>query len=96
MHPDVHFYVATSQYVLGDIRERGWFGILQDAGVEFVTDRCTYYSPVVEGCAGRVMTNSAKWAYYAPGTLGAAVTFAGLDECVASAVAGEVSLGAGF
>jgi len=96
VHADVHFYVATSQHVFGEIRDRGWLDTLQDAGIEFITDRCTYYSPVVEGCEGRVMTNSAKWAYYAPGALGSAVTFAGLDECVASAIAGEVVLGSGF
>ena len=90
--PGVHFYVSTSRYVLDDIRERGWFNSLQAAGIEFITDRCTYYAPAVEGCDGRVMTNSAKWAYYAPGMLGSAVTFAGLDECVQSAAAGEVVL----
>lgn len=96
INPDIHFYVSTSRYVLDDIRERGWFDSLQAAGVEFITDRCTYYSPAVEGCEGRVMTNSAKWAYYAPGMLGSAVTFAGLEECVRSAVAGEVILDAEF
>jgi predicted aconitase len=96
INPDIHFYVSTSRYVLDDIRERGWLDSLQAAGVEFITDRCTYYSPAVEGCEGRVMTNSAKWAYYAPGMLGSAVTFAGLEECVRSAVAGEVILDAEF
>lgn len=96
INPDIHFYVSTSRYVLDDIRERGWFDSLQAAGVEFITDRCTYYSPAVEGCEGRVMTNSAKWAYYAPGLLGSAVTFAGLEECVQSALAGEVILGSEF
>jgi hypothetical protein len=92
----VHFYVSTSRYVLDDIRERGWLDSLQAAGVEFITDRCTYYSPAIEGCDGRVMTNSAKWAYYAPGILGSEVTFAGVDECVQSAVAGEVIRGSEF
>jgi predicted aconitase len=94
--PGVHFYVSTSRYVLDDIRERGWLDSLQSAGVEFITDRCTYYAPAIEGCDGRVMTNSAKWAYYAPGMLGSAVTFAGLDECVESAIAGKVILGSEF
>lgn len=89
VHPNVHFYITTSQHVLGELKERGWLHTLQAAGIELITDRCTYYAPAIEGCKGRVMTNSAKWAYYAPGTLGSAVTFAGLDDCVASAVAGE-------
>jgi len=89
VHPGVHFYITTSRHVLGELKERGWLHTLQAAGVELITDRCTYYPPAIEGCKGRVMTNSAKWAYYAPGMLGSAVTFAGLDDCVASAVAGE-------
>jgi predicted aconitase len=94
--PGIHFYIATSRHVLEDIRERGWLEILQKSGVEFVTDRCTYYAPVIEGCDGRVMTTSAKWAYYAPGNLGSSVTFASLDDCVQSAVAGKIMLTSNF
>jgi hypothetical protein len=42
---------------------------------------------------GRVMTNSAKWAFYAPANLGVGVVFAGLESCVASAVSGRVEMG---
>jgi len=94
--PDVHFYVATSRHVLEDIRERGWLDMLQKTGVEMVTDRCTYYAPIIEGCDGRVMTDSAKWAYYAPGNLGSSVTFASLEDCVQSAAAGQVILTSNF
>jgi predicted aconitase len=36
------------------------------------------------------MTDSAKWAYYAPGNVGASVVFGSTPECLASAVAGRV------
>jgi hypothetical protein len=36
------------------------------------------------------MTNSAKWAYYAPGLLAVEPVFGTLEECVESAVRGEV------
>jgi hypothetical protein len=36
------------------------------------------------------MTNSAKWAYYAPGMLAVESVFGSLEECVESAVRGEV------
>ena len=94
--PDIHFYIATSRHVLEDIRERGWLDMLQKSGVEIVTDRCTYYAPIIEGCDGRVMTASAKWAYYAPGNLGSSVTFASLEDCVQSAVAGRIMLTSNF
>ena len=53
-------------------------------------DVCTYHSPRVRGLKGRVMTNAAKWAYYAPGMLGVEVAFGSLKECVESAIRGEV------
>ena len=36
------------------------------------------------------MTNSGKWAYYAPGNIGVEVAFGTLAECIASARAGRV------
>jgi predicted aconitase len=41
------------------------------------------------------MTNSAKYAYYSPGLLNTRVTFGSLDDCVRSAVAGQVIREAG-
>jgi predicted aconitase len=72
------------------IASKGWHEILQRAGVDVVGDICSYYAPGINGMKGRVMTNSAKWAYYAPGMLSVEVCFGGLKECVESAVAGEV------
>ena len=43
-----------------------------------------------DGAGGPVMTDSAKWAYYAPGNIGAQVVFGSTDEAIASAVAGRV------
>ena len=46
--------------------------------------------PILRHAAGPVMTDSAKWAYYAPGNIGAEVVFGSTEECIASAVAGRV------
>jgi predicted aconitase len=40
---------------------------------------------------GPVMTNSGKWAHYAPGNLGIDVAFGTLAECIASAASGRVT-----
>ena len=37
-----------------------------------------------------LMTNSAKYAYYAPSLLNTRVTFGGLADCVRSAIEGRV------
>ncbi|MBW3592846.1 MAG: aconitase X catalytic domain-containing protein [Actinobacteria bacterium] len=86
----VDFYVSTGRDVLAEVERRGWGGALEAAGVEVVVDTCTYVTPVLRKTDGAVMTNSAKWAYYAPGNLGVDVVFGSLEECVRSAVAGRV------
>ncbi len=87
--PGVHFYVSTNRHNLAELKARGWLTPLKAAGVSLVADRCTYYRPRLDGCDGVVVTNSAKWAYYAPGNLGARVTLASTTECVQAAVAGK-------
>jgi predicted aconitase len=92
VHPDVDVYVSTGRGVLAEVEERGWAGKLQEAGVQVVTDTCTYVTPILADTVGTAMTDSGKWAYYAPGNLGVGVVFASTSECVESAVAGRVVL----
>ncbi len=63
---------------------------LQSAGAELLVDTCSYISPILRQPRGRVMTDSGKWAYYAPGNIGAEVVLGSLAECIDSAVAGHV------
>lgn len=84
------FLISTSRVVRSLAREKGWIAELEASGIEVPVDVCTYHSPRVRGLRGRVMTNAAKWAYYAPGMLGIEVAFGSLKECVESAVRGEV------
>ena len=92
IYPGLVFYLTTSRHVYAQAAARGWTRRLEDAGVRIVTDTCTYFSPAVDGLEGRIMTNSAKWAYYAPGMLPVEVTIGSLEECVESAVSGRISL----
>ena len=81
----VNFYVSTSRHVLGMIEGSGIASALRESGVDIIIDRCTYYRPALPGCDGHVLTDSAKWAWYAASSLDAEVTFASLDECVEAA-----------
>ena len=89
---DLVFYLTTSRHVLEQANTRGWAEKLTQSGIKIITDTCTYFSPQVNGLQGLVMTNSAKWAYYAPGMLPVKVVIGSLSECVESAVAGKVEL----
>ena len=63
---------------------------LAEAGVTVVTDTCTYITPILPEATGPVMTDSGKWAWYAPSNLGVQVALGGLEECVRSAATGRV------
>lgn len=83
------FYASTGRDILQAARAEGITDSLERSGVQLVTDTCTYITPILASGVRTVMTNSAKWAYYAPGNLGLDVVFASLSTCVESAVAGR-------
>ena len=85
---DVACVASTSTAVLREIELSGLLDALLNAGVRLVTGRCTYYQPLAANLGRHVMTNSAKWAWYAPSNLGVDVTFASLSDCVEMAVQG--------
>lgn len=86
----VPFYVNTGRQVLAEAETAGLLTPILGFGATLVTDTCTYITPILGEVAGPVMTDSAKWAYYAPGNLGVSVVFADMESCVASAVGGVV------
>ncbi|HEX2553893.1 MAG TPA: aconitase X catalytic domain-containing protein [Microvirga sp.] len=88
--PAVDVYVNTGRSVLAELEARSWAERLEAAGVTLVIDTCTYVTAVMRDLSGAVMTNSGKWAYYAPGNIGVEVAFGSLHACMASARAGRV------
>lgn len=90
--PQLNCYLTTSRHVYQQALGQGWTGLLEQAGFRIITDTCTYFSPAINGLQGKIMTNSAKWAYYAPGMLPVEAMIGSLAECVESAVSGRVML----
>ena len=90
IHDSVTFYVNTGRHVLGSAPQ---VPELEALGVVFVVDTCTYVTRIIGDRTGVAMTDSAKWAYYAPGNLGLDVVFGSTADCVESAVAGRVMPG---
>lgn len=89
---DVDVYLSLNRSVLAESERRGHVATLESAGVRIVVDTCTYVTPILRGDARVAMTNSGKWAHYAPANLGIDVVVGSLAECVASARAGRVVL----
>jgi cis-L-3-hydroxyproline dehydratase len=86
---DVDMTVTTSTLVYDAARWTGAAGPIEAFGARFVTDTCVLNSPVLPESDGVLMTNSAKYAHYAPGILGRDVVFGTTEDCVRSAIAGR-------
>ncbi len=87
---DVPIYVNTGRATLQGLQDDGVIAAIDSFNLIPVTDTCTYLTPILERMDGTVMTNSGKWAHYAPGNLGVEVAFGELEDCIASAAAGRV------
>ncbi|GAA1568391.1 aconitase X catalytic domain-containing protein [Kribbella sancticallisti] len=92
IHGDVSFYLSTGRATRARAQQSGVLRILESAGVTVVVDTCTYVTSILSPAAKNVMTNSGKWAYYAPGNLGVDVVLGSIQDCVASARLGRVVL----
>ena len=91
-HDGVQVFLSTGRQVLAQAAAEGLVDTLERAGVRIVVDTCTYVTSILTSDVRTVMTNSAKWAHYAPANLGVDVAIGTTQECVESAVRGRVTL----
>ncbi|MDE2971485.1 MAG: aconitase X, partial [Acidobacteriota bacterium] len=82
--------VTTSRAVRDLVERAGLLAPLHAFGGRLMVDTCVLATPMTPGTTRRLMTNSAKYAWYSPGLLGSAVAFGSLAECVESARQGRV------
>ncbi len=88
--PECQFLVTTSR-IVRDLAERaGYLEPLRRFGGRLTVDTCILATPMLDRGVRRIMTNSAKYAWYAPGLLRTGVAFGSLGECVESARRGRV------
>jgi predicted aconitase len=89
-HRDVQFLVTSSR-LMSELADRaGCLEPLRQFGGKVTVDTCILTTPMLHPEIKTLMTNSAKYAYYAPGLLDAQVVFGKLEDCVRSAVEGRV------
>lgn len=84
----VPFYACTGRHAVNALEAAGKRGALEKAGVTLVADTCIVVTPMLSDIRGVLMTNSGKFAHYAPGNTGYAVQYGALADCVESAVSG--------
>ena len=89
-HPEVKFLVTSSRAMTQLAQRAGFLEALEAFGAQITVDTCILTSPMLPAEIQNLMTNSAKFAYYTPGLLGRKIAFGSLEDCVNSAVTGEV------
>src|SRR5688500_4676174 len=88
----VPIYACTGRHTLAQLGPRR--AALENAGVIVVADTCVVVTPILPATPGAIlMTNSGKFAHYAPSNTGYSVLYASLADCVESAVAGKPIIG---
>ena len=89
-HPRVRFLITSSRLMREHAAEKGVLAPVLAFGAEITLDTCILASPMLPPEIKTLMTNSAKYAYYAPSLLNTRVTFGSLADCVRSAIEGRV------
>lgn len=84
------FFAHTGRHVLKQLEADGKLAELQAAGVTIVADTCIVVTPILPAKVGVLLTNSGKFANYAPGNTGWSVVYGSLSECVETAVRGSL------
>jgi predicted aconitase len=90
LHSRVKFLVTSSRLMKELASEAGVLAPVVAFGAQITLDTCILASPMLPPSIKTLMTNSAKYAYYAPSLLNTRVTFGSLADCVRSAVEGRV------
>jgi predicted aconitase len=89
VHANIVFWAVTSRAVYQLIRTAGILKRLESSGVMVFQDACPLQYPRERWRFLAAMTNSAKFANYCHSQTGLAVRYAGMRDCVATAVRGN-------
>ena len=92
-HPDTSVIVTLGRDILSQAQSEGLVARLEASGVRLIPDLCwcSIVEPVFPRGARTLMTNSGKYAHYAPGLSGRNVRFGSLSDCAAAARSGVAS-----
>lgn len=84
--------ITLGRSTFAQAREQGVVRALEKAGVRVLQDLCwcSITEPLFPPHAKHLVTNSGKYAHYAPGLSGRTVRFAGLAQCAKAALTGRL------
>jgi len=92
-HARTRVVLTLGRHVEAQARAAGYLAKIEAFGATIVTDTCWCMlgAPVIAPDCCTLLTNSGKYAYYAPGLVNRQVQFASLADCIAAACNGRRS-----
>jgi predicted aconitase len=85
----VPVYACTGRHVVREADRTGLRKALERLNVIIVADTCVVVTPILPAIDGVLMTNSGKFAHYAPGNTGYGVIYGSMADCLESAITGR-------
>ncbi|HTU02554.1 MAG TPA: aconitase X catalytic domain-containing protein [Candidatus Sulfotelmatobacter sp.] len=90
VHPDVQLWICANVVVEEMARKMGYVETIERAGAKLMVGTCHNDCPLEAWKFRRLATDSGKFAYYTPTTVGTQCIFASTEACIRAAIAGKV------
>ena len=93
IHPKTELWICMNEVVEGVARRMGLIDRLEAAGARIMTGTCLNDCPLDAWQFRHLVTDSAKFAYYTPTTVGSDCHFTGTTECIEASIRGYIGEG---
>jgi hypothetical protein len=90
VHIGVQLWICTNTVVEDMARRMGYIEAIEQAGAKMMVGTCHNDCPLGAWEFRRLVTDSGKFAYYTPTTVGTECVFASTEACIEAAVTGRV------
>jgi predicted aconitase len=90
VHTGVQLWICTNAVVEEMARRMGYVETIEQAGAKLLVGTCHNNCPLGAWGFRRLATDSGKFAYYTPTTVGTECVFASTEACLDAAITGRV------
>ncbi|HXZ43945.1 MAG TPA: aconitase X catalytic domain-containing protein [archaeon] len=90
VHTGVQLWICTNTVVEEMARRMGYAKVIEQSGAKLMVGTCHNDCPLGAWGFRRLATDSGKFAYYTPTTVGTECVFAGTEACIEAAITGRV------
>ena len=89
VHPDTQLWICANTMVEDMARQMGYIETIEQAGAKLMVGTCHNDCPLGAWNFRRLATNSGKFAYYTPTTVGTKCIFTSTEACIEAAITGR-------